>query len=116
MSKKDTTYLTPTEELMMEVLAARTRMGECWWTFVSRPAIRRAANSLGKLGYVIEHSPQVERTLRLELTEKGRKRMMAPNYTDPRKEAWDDGYYAGSRDYMGAEPGDDVNEAMNPYW
>lgn len=30
-------------------------------------------------------------------------------------EVWDEGYYAGSRDYVGTGEEDDVNETMNPY-
>jgi hypothetical protein len=63
--------LTPTEELMMEVLIARHRLGEPWWTFSGTPGIRRAANSLQDKGLVGLMSPQVERTFRADLTAEG---------------------------------------------
>lgn len=111
----DEPYLTPTQELVMELLAARSRLGECWWTLSKRPAITTAVNALEDMGYVIVMSPQVQNTLRVQITSKGCEAMICPQYTDPRAEAWDKGYSAGSRDYAGTEHGEDVNNTENPW-
>jgi hypothetical protein len=56
--KRSRDSLTPTEFLMMEVLAARYRLGNGWWTFPSfcKPAARRleAKNLITWKPYVIE--------------------------------------------------------------
>lgn len=66
-----TAEVTPTEELIMEVLAARFRLGEKFWTFGNHPTSVRAARRLEERGFVYHMSGQVERTFRLGLTEQG---------------------------------------------
>jgi hypothetical protein len=65
--------ITPTEELMLEVLAARVRTGETCWTFNSRH--RQAAGSLSQKGYVGFKAGIVERTIIVWFTDKGFKKM-----------------------------------------
>lgn len=61
--------LPPTQYLVMEVLAARYRLGESLWTFPStcRPAIHRLAG----IGYVRYKSGVTENTERVWLTPGG---------------------------------------------
>lgn len=73
--------LTPAEELFVEVLIARHRLGEGWWVFSTSQ--RRTANSLERKGLVILHSPHVERTFRAELSELGKSLYMSKPYVSP---------------------------------
>lgn len=75
--------LTPTQELIMEVLAARTRLGEHFWTFGRRPAIVMAAKQLESVGLVFLRSGQVERTFQAGLTESGKKMVLHDPYVPP---------------------------------
>ena len=75
--------LTPTEELFMEVLAARARTGETLWTFSTRPTIVRAAKELERLGFVFYMSGVTERTFRAGLTERGKLACLDPGYITP---------------------------------
>lgn len=77
----DTRSLTPTEDLVMEVLAARYRLGEHLWTFDSRqrPAIRR----LAARGLVNEIHGMVENSIRASLTDKGRALYVTADYVPP---------------------------------
>lgn len=61
--------LTPSEDLVMEVLAARYRTGERLWTFESRH--RRTIDSLADKGLVSPLHGIVENTVRASLTETG---------------------------------------------
>lgn len=74
---------TPTEELFMEVLAARTRLGEHYWTFSNRPAIVKASKSLEGKGLVFLMNGAVERSFRAGLTEKGKDDVIDDEYTPP---------------------------------
>lgn len=77
--------LTPTQDLIMEVLAARTRLGESWWPF---PNIHnRASKGLEKLGLADRMHGDVENTFRLKLTLLGKSRMLSPDYLSPLEEA-----------------------------
>jgi len=73
--------LTPTEDLVLEVLAARHRLGEHLWTFTTRhrPAVRRL--EARKL-VTWKHGP-VENTLLVALTTDGIAHAISPNYTPP---------------------------------
>lgn len=75
--------LTPTQELVMEVLAARHRTGEHMWTFSSKPAITRAARELEELGLVWTKSGQVEHTFQAGLTREGKRESLDSSYTTP---------------------------------
>lgn len=77
--------LTPTEGLVMEVLAARYRLGENLWTFDSRNVgtIRR----LARKGLVEEIHGIVEHSVRAMLTEKGKEYYgLNKPYTPPKGE------------------------------
>lgn len=56
--------LTPSEELMMEVLASRSRLGEPFWTF-DRRHLRTARNLLAK-NYVVEIKFPTENLITVE--------------------------------------------------
>lgn len=77
--------LTPTEELILEVLAARYRLGETHWTFDSRN--QRAIDSLDARGLVIPMNGIVERTIRASLTREGVKVAISEGYVPPRDTA-----------------------------
>lgn len=62
---------TPTEELFMEVLAARYRLGEKIWPFSSKAAIYRAAAVLRDRGWITIDAGQTEGTFRASLTQQG---------------------------------------------
>lgn len=74
---------TPTQELVLEVLAARHRLGECIWTFSRRPAITVALDQLAELGLVGYDSGVVERTWKAWLTDAGRNVAMSSTYQPP---------------------------------
>ena len=77
----DVAMLTPTQDLVMEVLAARYRLGEECWTF---PANRRpAVQYLAEKGLVTWKEGIVERTVLVWLTEAGRARYVTEGYTPP---------------------------------
>jgi hypothetical protein len=67
--------ITPMMDLMLETVVARHRLGEPWWTFSDNSANRFAANKLAKLGKVVIHSPQTQKTFRVELTEQAKKEL-----------------------------------------
>lgn len=75
--------LTPTESLVLEVLAARHRLGEHLWTFTDRPAITRAINKLVGRGLVGSKGGVVDHTVRAWLTEDGRAAAMSDDYVPP---------------------------------
>lgn len=61
--------LTPSEELVLEVLVARHRLGETLWTFDAR--LTKQIESLADLGYVMPMNGVVEKTVRASLTPVG---------------------------------------------
>ncbi|WP_336818980.1 hypothetical protein [Gordonia sp. MMO-8] len=65
----DTSALTPSEELLLELLVARTRLGHDWWTIASNATSRRAAETLERLGVIRTMHGLTENTLRARLTE-----------------------------------------------
>lgn len=73
--------LTPTEDLLMDVLAARYRLGENLWTFDSRT--RKAAESLEAKGLVNTMHGIVEKTYRASLTEAGKELFLSATYSAP---------------------------------
>lgn len=75
-------YLTPTQELMGEVLAARYRLGETLWTFGIRHL--QTARALSDAGIATVMHGVVERTFRASLTEAGRRRFLSETYNPPR--------------------------------
>lgn len=75
--------LMPTEELLLELLAARHRLGEAFWHVHARPAVVRAAKALEKLGFIGMQGGQVEKHFRAWLTDRGRELVMDEEYTPP---------------------------------
>lgn len=81
MSEENGEKLTPTEDLVLEVLAARHRLGEHLWTFDSCHA--KTLRQLVERGYVTTMHGNVENTLRASLTPKGRERELSPGFMPP---------------------------------
>lgn len=61
--------LTPTQDLLLEVLVARYRLGEHYWTFDSRH--KKMLEALASLGLVTVMHGIVEHTVRASLTVAG---------------------------------------------
>jgi hypothetical protein len=78
MAKKQ---FTPTEELILEVLVARTRLGEGLWTFEGRNAV--ALSSLEEKGYIRTMHGVTENTIRAVLTKMATAEFLSPNYRPP---------------------------------
>ena len=85
MTEVDADRLPPTQYLMLEVLAARYRLGEHWWTFPDR--LKPAARALEQAGLVDIWSGQVENTFRAVFTEAGRAAAVADCYVPPDQRA-----------------------------
>lgn len=75
--------MTPTQDLILELLAARYRLGEQAWTFDSRHS--GVADQLGALGLVWWKRSVVEKTILIGLTEKGRAEALGDDYVSPVK-------------------------------
>ncbi|UVK59806.1 helix-turn-helix DNA binding domain protein [Gordonia phage Aleemily] len=75
--------MTPTEELFMEALSARARLGEPWWTYEANATNTRVAKSLESQGLITMLSAQVERTFRAALTPRGKAEWLTEGYTPP---------------------------------
>lgn len=73
--------LTPTENLILEVLTARYRLGENLWTFDSN--VKRAVETLASKGWVIPMGGQVENTVRAALTEEAVGKLLSYDYMPP---------------------------------
>lgn len=73
--------LTPTQDLIMDLLVARYRLGESLWTLDSR--VQKQAEALEAIGYIETMHGVVENTIRASLTEDGRKAYMSDSYTPP---------------------------------
>jgi hypothetical protein len=73
--------LPPTQELILEVLAARHRLGETVWPFSNRCA--KAAAVLEGLGLITTIQGNVPRTFRAMLTEVGITAILDPEYVPP---------------------------------
>lgn len=74
---------TPSQELVMEVLAARVRLGEAAWTFRSKHG--RAIGQLQDLGYVWSKYGSVESTLLVGLTDAGKDSVLGGTYAPPER-------------------------------
>lgn len=77
----DVDALPPTQYLMLDVLAARWRVGERLWTFPS--GLTQVARALDRLGLVAWKSSTVQGTIMVWLTEAGRDAVLDPNYVLP---------------------------------
>lgn len=79
--------LSPTQYLVMEVLAARARTGETLWAFPSNLAVPlRALEELGLISVMHGGTPAA---LRARLTEAGREQTLKPDYVTPVVEIYD---------------------------
>lgn len=90
--------LTPTQDLIMEVLAARARLGEPFWTFST--VLSPMARALCDLGLVTIDSA-VTGDMRLRLTQEGREEYLSTSYSPPGGElskAWHEGRKSMSDD------------------
>ena len=112
----DPKSFTPTQDLMLNVLAARFRLGENLWTFDSN--LRKQAEQLAARGLVFTTHGIIEHTIRVGLTEAGKAATLSPDH-QPRAavqhlteeqlrrgleqaEIWSDGgsYWQGMRDTL----------------
>lgn len=75
--------LTPTQQLVLEVLGSRLRLGHKIWTFTTSSALTRALKALAALGYVIPDSGILQGTVRASLTEAGQWLVLDPKYVPP---------------------------------
>lgn len=75
--------LTPTEEVIIEALVARWRLGEQLWTF--RSSLRQAANKLVEKGLVHDLGSTTGQDIRLRLTDAAQKRFGNPMYDPPER-------------------------------
>lgn len=73
--------LTVVEQLIIETLTARWRLGENAWTFSNR--VTRQLGRLEARGWIGYKSGIVERTYLVWFTSAGRAAAVDPNYTPP---------------------------------
>jgi hypothetical protein len=77
----DVDSLPPTQYLILDVLAARYRMGEQVWTF--RSDLRPAIVALAKLGLVNELNGITPKSVRARLTNAGQVAVLLDGYEAP---------------------------------
>lgn len=77
----DTYDLPPTQALVLEVLAARARLGETHWTFSARH--RTALEALAKQGLISWKHGIVAHTCMAWLTDAGRSAVLDESYRPP---------------------------------
>lgn len=73
--------MTPTEDLFLETLAARIRLGESIWTFQARH--RQTAEKLANLGIVGWKSGIVEDSILVWFTDRGKAECLSFAYIPP---------------------------------
>ena len=73
--------LSGTQQLLLEVLAARHRLGESVWTFSTKT--RKTAEKLKSMGLINVIHGITERTYRASLTDQGRNLLFDPLYEVP---------------------------------
>lgn len=79
--KDDYADITPAEELFVELLIARHRLGECVWTFSNRQL--RIARRLEEKGYIGTKGGVTEGNFRAWLTDEAKKVLLAYPYVPP---------------------------------
>jgi hypothetical protein len=84
----DVDSLPPVQYLILDVLAARTRLGETHWTFPSR--LRPALQALAGKGLVWWKNGTAERTCQAFLTDAGREAVLMDGYAVPAQRAYED--------------------------
>jgi hypothetical protein len=96
--------LSPTQYLVMEVLAARARCGEPLWTFPS--VLRYQLDALLSAGLIDVLNSPAPGSLRAKLTDAGRKHVLKANYVPPIVEVYDTAFDQIDRhldEYRGAK-------------
>lgn len=73
--------LPPTQQLILEVLAARHRLGERLWPFPSR--LQKAVDALNRTGLIWQTSGNVPHTVRAGLTAAGIAAVVSDGYVSP---------------------------------
>lgn len=76
--------LPPTQQLILDVLAARHRLGEQLWTFPAK-GMRRPMDALANAGLIGWKSGVTEGTVRAWLTEAGRDAVLYAGYEPPKQ-------------------------------
>ncbi len=102
--------LPPTQYLVLEVLAARYRLGEPYWTFPNR--VRPAVGALIEEGLVSEHSGPVEGSFQVRFTDDGLKEALGAGYVTPVAAAESRGRAAGYAEAAQALADHDVQNAV----
>ncbi len=74
-------HLPPTQHLVMDVLAARYRLGERLWPFPV--SVGPALRALERAGLIVVMHGVAERTLRARLTETGEREALSATYNPP---------------------------------
>jgi hypothetical protein len=69
--------------LILDVLAARRRLGESCWTFTDHPAIVRAIRALAAAGLVGEMGGVTDHSVRAYLTDAGLESVLLAGYRAP---------------------------------
>lgn len=80
--------LPPTQYLIMEVLAARHRLGEVLWTFPT--SVRPAMEQLARRQLIGWKSGVAPESIQAWLTDIGRKHVLLPDYTSPVQQSLDE--------------------------
>lgn len=75
--------LTPMQQLVLEVLGARLRLGHEVWTFTRSDALTKALRALAAAGYLGWKSGVVQGTALVWLTDAGRWLILDPQYVPP---------------------------------
>lgn len=99
-----TADLPPTQYLVMEVLAARTRTGEPFWTFPS--SLRHTLDALVRADLIDVLNSPAPASLRARFTAAGRKHSLKPDYVTPVEDAYDTAFDRIDRhlgEYRGAK-------------
>lgn len=81
MTEVDVDRLPPTQLLVLEVLAARHRLGERLWTFPSY--LQRQVDALCRAGLAWQASGNVPYTVRAGLSDAGVAKMLHGSYVSP---------------------------------
>lgn len=75
--------VTPTQELVLELLASRHRLGEQIWTLARNATVTSALVWLEKAGLVGYKHGVVENSYLAWLTDLGKERELSPTYVPP---------------------------------
>jgi hypothetical protein len=75
--------ITPTMELILEVLIARTRLGHHFWTFDRNSTSMSAFARLEKFGFVSWQNANTPGHVRAELTQAAKDYLLLPGYVPP---------------------------------